>query len=676
MQRRNKVGGIMDRRFGENDPTMAPEEKMLERFTQEKQRRYKNSSAFDLDDDEDQGQLTHMGQSLSLDGPTLADDFDEEDLAISETENHSPSEANPRKRRLSEDKVPEDESAVLEEAPERKKTKQEVMKEIIAKSKLYKYERQAIKDEDDDLREELDKDMQEIHALLQGAPPRRSGLKSLGVTNMNPERAALISGIDRTKFEKEYDLRLKELLQDKKSKPTERTKTNEEKLAGESRRLQELEAMRLRRMEGKVDDDDDNIQEKILEPGLDEGDEDYGLGSGIKAKDPPSEFGVEDEDDFVIDHDLVASGSDVDISDDETSSTSNENTFGPEDNDFLDGLLTEEDARRPEFLTGANAPIPVPEHPASNGVNGDLAYTFPCPQSHAGLLEITKGVAILDLPTVVRRIRALYHPQLKIENKAKLGKFAVSLVDHISYLANQSPPPSFYVLESLIRHSHSMAKTCPVEVANAFRNHLEVIHKTRALEPSIGDLVLLTAIGTIYPTSDHFHQVVTPSILTMARYMGQKIPRSLSAYVVGTYMATLCLEYQHLSKRYIPELVGFLLNTLCALAPTKLSKVPGCFHYHDSKVPRLDNAQDISVRKLSLIDARNLDLSLQDEIALKLSLLETSLKVIGTAADVWTGKPAFQEVFDPALRIIQHFSSKGCHSKLPKSIQVNTMLRK
>lgn len=37
MQRKNKVGGIMDRRFGENDPTMTPEEKMLERFTKEKQ---------------------------------------------------------------------------------------------------------------------------------------------------------------------------------------------------------------------------------------------------------------------------------------------------------------------------------------------------------------------------------------------------------------------------------------------------------------------------------------------------------------------------------------------------------------------------------------------------------------------------------------------------------------
>lgn len=38
MQKRNKVGGISDRRFGENDPGMTPEERMAERFVREKVR--------------------------------------------------------------------------------------------------------------------------------------------------------------------------------------------------------------------------------------------------------------------------------------------------------------------------------------------------------------------------------------------------------------------------------------------------------------------------------------------------------------------------------------------------------------------------------------------------------------------------------------------------------------
>lgn len=64
---RNRAGGIIDRRFGENDPSLTLEERMLERFTRERQRASKGV-AFNLEDEEE---LTHYGQSLSK-----LDDFD------------------------------------------------------------------------------------------------------------------------------------------------------------------------------------------------------------------------------------------------------------------------------------------------------------------------------------------------------------------------------------------------------------------------------------------------------------------------------------------------------------------------------------------------------------------------------------------------------------------------
>jgi len=36
-QKKTRAGGVIDRRFGENDPNMDPEEQMLERFAREKQ---------------------------------------------------------------------------------------------------------------------------------------------------------------------------------------------------------------------------------------------------------------------------------------------------------------------------------------------------------------------------------------------------------------------------------------------------------------------------------------------------------------------------------------------------------------------------------------------------------------------------------------------------------------
>lgn len=70
---KNRAGAIIDRRFGENDASMTPEERMLERFTKERQRAAKGS-AFNLEDEDD---LTHYGQSLSK-----MDDFEEAGLGL------------------------------------------------------------------------------------------------------------------------------------------------------------------------------------------------------------------------------------------------------------------------------------------------------------------------------------------------------------------------------------------------------------------------------------------------------------------------------------------------------------------------------------------------------------------------------------------------------------------
>jgi len=666
VQRRKKVGGIVDKRFGENDPTMAPEEKMLERFTLEKQHRHKRS-AFDLEDDDMPGELTHMGKSLSLDGPALKDDFDEEGLELSDEEDHpSDDERRTRKRRRSSAGGEDEEDEEEEERPERKKSKQEVMKELIAKSKLHKYERQAAKDDDEDLREELDKELPDIHALLQGAGPKLPPVPPAGIAGMNPERAALLNGTEIVKLDKNYDLGLRQMAQDKRSQPTERTKTEDEKIEEESRRLRDLEAKRQRRMEGAPESSD---EEDVAADGEDDEDDDFGLGSGIKARPTAAELGVEDEDDFLIDGDLVASGSEPDLLENDPSDDDTEDEKNYEDDtDFLKSLLTEEEARRPEFLTGANGPLPETELPEQNGVNGDLAYIFKCPQSHEELLQITKGISPLDLPTVVQRIRTLYHPKLNSENKTKLGKFSVSLIDHISYLANQPQPPPFLILETLIRHIHSLAKTYPVEIGNAFRGHLQDLSDSRSLAPTAGDLLILTAIGSIFPTSDHFHQVVTPAILSMGRYLGLKIPQTLSDYATGAYLCTLCLHYQRLSKRYVPEVMNFIENSLANLAPTKLPKLPGNFPYHESKVS-IRIAASKSTRQLTLSDCGPQELSADDEASLKAALFDANLNLLGAAAETWIDKSSFIEVFAPALKIVQHLGGKNCRSKFSPNTQ-------
>ncbi|KAI9813067.1 MAG: nucleolar complex protein 14 [Pycnora praestabilis] len=682
MRRRNKVGGLMDRRFGENDPTMTPEEKMLERFTQEKQRNFKSGSMFDLENDDEEGQLTHFGKSLSFDEAQAVDDFDEGDLGVSDQDDHlSDNEDSLRKRkRTTEDDIDGEVSDNEEEdQPERKKTKAEVMKEVIAKSKMHKYERQQAKEDDDDVREALDKELPSLFALLRGQqrPPRppRTQASTTDEAIMNPDRAALLSISEKSKAEKKYDERLRQMAFDKRSQPTEPTKTEEERIEQEAKRLQDLEDRRIRRMKG-VDEssDEDELRAQTVEgdEDFDPNDaEDFGLGAGIVGRPDRKQLDVEDEDDFIIEQDLVASGSDVDLSEsDGSESRSGEEADAAEedeDDEFIRDLLADDEIGKTQFDIAASSKV---EATTANG-DRDLAYTYPCPETHSEFIAITKDVPILELPIVVQRIRALYHPKLHSDNKAKLAVFSGILIEHIAYLIEQRPRVPFSIFETLIRHIHSLAKTYAEEIGRAFRSQIQDFQSHPTLATP-GDLLALTAIGSIFSTSDHFHQVATPAMLSMTRYLSQKIPQGVDELAIGTYMETLCLHYQRFSKRYIPELVNYTLNTLCIISPSKPNAIPKNFPYHEPVASiRIQDAADVEETSLGFFDiVPTLESSggLPFE-KLKVALLGTQITLIDAMIQMWASKPAFTEIFQPILYVLQHILRKDCLPKLPRSIK-------
>jgi nucleolar protein 14 len=684
MQSRNKVGGIRDRRFGEADPTMTTEEKAAQRFAHEQQKGLKKASIFDLEDDANEEPLTHMGRALDLvnGDQALRDDFDEKDLP-SDTESYS-SQYEKRKlkrwRTEDEDGLNGQEPDADPDAPERKKSKHEVMQEVIAKSKLYKHERQAAKDADDDLRLEVDGEMAALQSLLKKEKVEKAAPQ--------PAPQTQLAGYDKAQFEKAYDLRLRQMAQDKRAQPSERTKTAEEVAEEQAERLKKLEDKRVRRMTGEeVSDSDDDASEEVDDadtghlPGTaalqqDGHDErDFGLGSGIETQSRSAQL-YEDEDEFVIEEDLVASGSEIEL-DDEDDDEDSDGVIEDEDADdeFTKGLLT-----GPEEQSGAFRPE---DGLAEDGVNGDsLPFTFSCPQTHDELLAIVENISKSKLSQVVQRIRALHHPSLAKENKEKLGVFARVLVQHIAYIGNEAADDanSALALEGLIRHVHSLAKSYPIEVSIEFREQIESIGKSRPLALTVGDLAFLTAVR-LFPTSDHFHLVVTPAMLSIARYLGQKVPLELSDYAIGSYLSVLALDYQKLSARYIPELINFTLNTLCALAPASLP-TKSVFPAHEPISTRIQGASEVAVRKLSFADCRQApEIDNAAALALKVALVDTAIAVSAAAADLWAPKPASTESLAPVLQVMQHLGSKSCRSQFPVALreriqQITTKLQR
>ena len=126
--------------------------------------------------------------------------------------------------------------------PTRKKTKSEVMQEIMTKSKMYKHERQQQHDEDLEEIEALDAELGVLQGLLPSVRPSKQ------------ERPL------KTQDAISYDAALREMVYDKRSKPTERTKTDEEVAQEKMERLQQLEEDRMKRMRGEEMDVDETVK--------------------------------------------------------------------------------------------------------------------------------------------------------------------------------------------------------------------------------------------------------------------------------------------------------------------------------------------------------------------------------------------------------------------------------
>jgi nucleolar protein 14 len=662
IQSRSKVGGILDRRFGENDLQMTPEQKAAERFARQSERKLKKSSIFALDDeDEEEMQLTHGGRSLAFGIENAHDDFGEAEVDTTSDD----SDDRPRKRkRLEEDEEEhsQDENAdAEEELPERKKSKQEVMREVIAKSKLYKYERQQAKEDDDDLRAELDRGLPDFYEALQKQPlptkqPPLRGTVSED-SRMNPERAALLKGRDED-ADQAYNERVRQMAMDVRSKPADRTKTEEEKAIEEAERLKDLERRRLKRMRGEPETSD---EEDDTEP-LEKEDEDlddaqlFGLGQGNSEDARYRELDVEDEDEFVLDKDLIATGSEAEVGIDEEDDESHNSPDAVEsdgDDDFINGLVLPEElpSQRDQKLT--------------NGIGnkgsrqGNLAFTYPCPQTRDELRAITESADVNDLPTIVQRIRALHHPQLAAGNKAKLEQFSKVLTEHVAQLADEGDRCPSSVLETVLRHVHSLAKAFPEAVGSAFRAHLQQISNERPLKLKASDLAMLTGISAIFPTSDHFHSVVTPANLILARYLAQSSVQNLGDLVIGAYCCTLALQYQQFSKRYIPECITYLVNAISVLAPTPV-KDPRILVPRRLPDTSLRLTVDLS-QKPSPLKTSDFQAGTQDE-NLKVRLLQTFVVLLNEAADLWQSKTAFYQIFEPAVIVLEHLASP-CASK-------------
>jgi len=299
------------------------------------------------------------------------------------------------------------------------------MAEVMAKSKEYKVWmtvptrilvtlsltffqalRQKQREEADDVRHQLDQELDAIRGLLSGPDPLSESLER----KLNSQPG--VAGEDR---DQQYDQFVRELVFDQRSKPKDRSKTEEELALEAKLALEKAERQRIRRMNGEDSAESSGEEGRPakrrrliggddLEDDFDDDADDWdGLGRGLIS----SSDNIGEEGGFVDDD-------------------------RKEDSESEDETASDHDSEPP--WDGLGSPnLSGVERKAPQGPKGshELPYTFPCPSSHEEFLDILEGVVDQDVPTVVERIRALHHPSLGAENASKLQVSIDVVVAHI-----------------------------------------------------------------------------------------------------------------------------------------------------------------------------------------------------------------------------------------------------
>lgn len=444
----NKVGGMVDRRFGEKDNTMSEQDKMVERFAREKLNnlRRQNKKSFNIeggDDDEfgdDEALLTHGGKALDFE-----DDFQEGDLGLEEEqERRNYDEAHQN------DSLGADKGTDTPEQQERPKTKAEVMQEVIAKSKMHKFERQQQQQQDNAAIDSLNAGFDDLMAEL--AP-------------LESQRAKDKREVDN------YDANVQEFSWDRRAEPGDRTKTAEElKAEAEEKRIA-AERAQVARMEG----DDLDI------------DLDY-----EDAKDDANLFGLDDQD------------NDTDISD-------------SQDN--------------------------------SQGTENHSSITVNIPQTYEDLKKLDPSVEQL------RYFVKTATPGRGSGNRQQLHIFAAALVDFAI------KTPSRFGDAALVLHDVASTHETGIYLANHTRDLVHSAKRRPVWKES--QLLLFSLVGSLFSTSDQWHVVATSASLAITQRISASI--DTKSITQNLFLCELLLVYQRISKRYIPEIPGYLLRVLAMM---------------------------------------------------------------------------------------------------------------
>ncbi len=384
-----------------------------------------------------------------------------------------------------------------------------------------------------------------------------------------------------------------------------------------------------------------------------------------------------------------------------------------EDGDFEEGVkpdnirklkLTTEDKQKEMEKNTKIKVAQAKRRKAKEKARGEIPFVFEVPTTLEALHDIIGQYASTgeDASLIIERIHKANSVRLNHKNSEKMQNFYdvllrrfVGVGDALYKSGNGGEELGRYgQLDNLTIVLYKMAQDSPESASAVWGRRIGVFQNALAKRirdsefvaiddenedfsvwPSSGTLLLLRAIGHIFPVTDFRHAVVTPALIYLGQILGQAQVRSLQDLQKGLFCAALAIEYTCDSKRVSPEAMSFIGSVIHLFADdTSLcsSRCPIPTFAHLNKVKELLNLREQVVSNETKFEELHLSLEKEDMESSSAAsvILKSSLQLVNRAVKSYadTMSNGEQEVFHQIIQAVLNLAPKSKSSKLPIDI--------
>lgn len=214
------------------------------------------------------------------------------------------------------------------------------------------------------------------------------------------------------------------------------------------------------------------------------------------------------------------------------------------------------------------------------------------------------------------------------------------------------------IIAGLSTSSHRqvlLAKVCRDRLAKIYKQFTARVLEGKAVVNKPGSAILLLIIGRVFSTCDFHHIVSTPAHLTGVYLLDYSRIKKVRHAVYALWICQVLLDYQVLSKRYIPE----VMNTLYSLTLLSYGKTCPKDAYYLAKDLKVSFSGDAEYNVENILKSPD---SISAE-SFKRALVDTVLNCSKLYGDL----SCFSELFNP-------FKECGM-TELDQEISDNTEVR-